>query len=251
MAVFRTCAAGLTAVVLLAGCSSSGGSTSSSVPPSTSASSSAAAAALAAKVRAGTRNLTSAHISVDAGALGGKAAGNVAFHDGTTTASDVTLNLAGTTRIITVGDTSWAMLPKGRNTSGKPWVLVSENTGNEFVRALVSQVGVIKAAASVPAIADVVAHASSVQDLGTSARGHHYALSLAMDEIRDTSLGAQLATLGTDPLPVDLFLDPKGRPVHVTLAAKLGGESLPIAITASSFNVPVQISAPPSSEVAS
>lgn len=239
------------AVLVLAGCSSSGGGSTTSAPPSSSAANPVPAAHLAAKIRSATKSLTSAHITVDAGALGGTAAGNVAYHDGATTASDITLDLAGRTRIVTVGDTSWAMLPKGRNTSGKPWVLVSADTGNEFVRALVSQVGVIKAAVSVPQIADVVAAASSVKDLGTASQGHHYLLSLTSAKIKGSTLGAELATLGTDPLPVDLYLDPKGRPVYVKLAASIGRQPLPIAVTAGNFDVPVQISAPPSNEVAS
>ena len=104
---------------------------------------------------------------------------------------------------------------------------------------------------SVPEIAAVIADARSVRDLGTSPQGHHYALTLPMDRIKNTTLGAELATLGTDPLPVDLYLDPKGRPVKVDLAAELGGQSLPIAVTVSGFDVPVQISAPPANEVAS
>jgi hypothetical protein len=244
-------AALLALALLLTGCTSSGSGTTSSVPPSTGPSSSALATKLAATLRSATRSLTSAHITVDAGALGGTATGNVSFHDGTTTASDITLDLAGKTRIVTVGDTSWAMLPKGRNTSGKPWVVVSADTSNEFVRALVSQVGVIKAAISVPQIADVVSGASSVRDLGTASQGHHYALLLPINKIKGSELGAQLATLGTDPLPVDLYLDQKGRPVYVKLAAKIGSQPLPIAVTAGSFDVPVQISAPPPDEVAS
>ncbi len=235
-------------VLVLTGCSSSGGGHAAPTP---STSSDRSASTLAHTLQKATRRLTSAHIAVDAGPLGGAASGNVQFADGRTTASDVTVDLAGRTRIVTVGDTSWAMLPGGRNTSGKPWALVSSSTSNEFVRSLVSQVGVIKAAVSVPEIAAVIADARSVRDLGTTPQGHHYALSLPMDQIKNTTLGAELATLGTDPLPVDLYLDPKGRPVKVDLAARLGGQSLPIAVTVSGFDVPVQISAPPANEVAS
>ncbi|HEY2300214.1 MAG TPA: hypothetical protein VGH43_21000 [Jatrophihabitans sp.] len=237
--------AGLTAV---AGCSSSDGSS-----PSTAAASGASskpAQELAHKLRAGTSRLTSAHIKVDAGSIGGTSEGNVTFKDGTATASDITLNQSGSTRIVTVGDTSYAKLPGGRNTSGKPWVVVSNDTSNEFVRALVGQVSIIKAAVSVPAIADLVASASSVRDLGTSAAGRHYALSLDMNRVKQTTLGAQLATLGTNPLPVDIYLDAKNRPAQVTISARLGRQSLPITITAGKFNAPVTITAPPANEVA-
>jgi hypothetical protein len=240
----------LACVTAVAGCSSSGGSS----PSSSAAASTAAnkqAQALAEKLRAGTSGLTSAHIKVDAGSLGGTSEGNVMFKDGAATASDLTLNQSGSTRIVTVGDTSYAKLPGGRNTSGKPWVIVSNDTSNEFVRALVGQVAIIKAAVSVPAIADLVADATSARDLGASATGHHYAISLDMNRVKQSALGAQLATLGTDPLPVDLYLDPKNRPVEIKISARLGTQALPITITAGSFNVPVQITAPPANEVAS
>jgi hypothetical protein len=103
----------------------------------------------------------------------------------------------------------------------------------------------------VPAIADLVANATSVRDLGASATGHHYAISLDMDRVKRSALGAQLATLGTNPLPVDLYLDPKNRPVQIKISARLGTQPIPITVTASRFNAPVTITAPPANEVAS
>ena len=240
----------LTCVTGVAGCSSSGGSSPSS-SPAASAASNKQAHALADKLRAGTSGLTSAHIKVDAGSIGGTSEGSVTFKDGAATASDITLDQSGSTRVVTVGDTSYAKLPGGRNTSGKPWVIVSNNTSNEFVRALVGQVAIIKAAVSVPAIADLVASATSVRDLGDSATGHHYAISLDMNRVNGSELGSQLAGLGTNPLPVDVYLDPKNRPVEIKISARLGTESLPITITVSKFNAPVTITAPPADEVAS
>jgi hypothetical protein len=241
----------LAGTVAVAGCSSSGGSSPSSAPTTTSTAANKQAQELAGKLRAGTSTLTSAHIKVDAGSIGGTSEGNVTFKDGAATASDITLNQAGSTRIVTVGDKSYAKLPGGRNTSGKPWVVVSNDTSNEFVRALVPQVSIIKAAVSVPAIADLVASATSVRDLGSSATGHHYALSLDMNRVKQTTLGAQLATLGTNPLPIDIYLDSKNRPAEVKISARLGAQSLPITITAGRFNAPVTITAPPANEVAS
>ena len=243
-------AAALAGLTVVSGCSSSGGGAPSSSAAASTAPN-AQAQALAAKLRAGTSGLTSAHIKVVAGSLGGTSEGDVTFQHGAATASDITLNQSGSTRIVTIGDTSYAKLPGGRNTSGKPWVVVSNDTSNEFVRALVGQVAIIKAAVSVPAISALVAEATSVRDLGASATGHHYAISLDMDRVKQSTLGAQLATLGTDPLPVDLYLDPKNRPVEIKISARLGTQPLPITITAGDFNAPVTITAPPANEVAS
>lgn len=237
-------------LVALAGCSSSGGSPPGAPPSSgSSASASAQAAALADTLRRATSTLTSAHVKVDAGPIGGTSTGEVTFAAGRATASDFTLSASGPTRVITVGNTSYAKLPGGRNTSGKPWVVVSNNTSNEFVRALVNQVSVIKAAASVPAIADLVASARSVHDLGSAPQGHHYAISLDLQRVRTTALGAELAALGTNPLPIDLYLDPKGRPALIKISARLGTQPLPIAVTVDRFDAPVKITAPPADEV--
>jgi hypothetical protein len=149
-----------------------------------------------------------------------------------------------------VGDTTYAKLPPGRNTTGKPWVVVSNDSTNEFVRALSTQVSLVKAATSLPAIADAVATATSVSDKGTTPQGHSYALQLDPAKISDPNLGGALRDLGENPVPVTLVLDKSARPTQIKIAVKLGTSSFPIVIDVSKFNAPLTITAPPADQVA-
>ena len=116
------------ATITVAGCGSSGSGGASkpatsapSASTSTTQPGSSAAVALAARMRSSLTGLTSAHVDVDAGQLGGKSSGEFLYAKGISTASAITLDSgAEKTRIITVGSTSYAKLPPGRNTSGKP-----------------------------------------------------------------------------------------------------------------------------------
>lgn len=208
----------------------------------------APAQALAATIAKGLAGLTSAHLVVDAGSLGGKSAGNFAYRDGIATASDVVLdNGADTTRIITIGNTSYAQLPKARNTTGKPWVIVSATSKNEFVRALASSVTLSKAAGSLPAVADLAGTASSVVDKGSG----HYALVIDPTHSSGTTLGVLLADIGQKTVPVDVYLDSAGRPVKVRITVVLGKQTMLFRVDASRFNAPLHISAPAANQVSS
>lgn len=252
-------------VVALAGCSSSDGSPSASTaapaPTSSAASSGAAhatkdprAVALAARMDKGMRGLTSAHLAVDAGTLGGRTAGDVTYHDGTATASDLVLDTgAERTRLLTVGTTTYAMLPSGRNTSGKPWVKVSATSTNEFVRALASSLDVTRAAASLPAVAEIVSTASSIREVGTApkaAAAHHYSLVVDPSRSAGTTLGGLLAAIGQSNVPVELFLDGAYRPVRIAVSVKIGSQAFDFTVVASAFDAPVTIAAPPAGQVA-
>jgi hypothetical protein len=205
-------------------------------------------------MRAGLATLSSAHIVVDAGSVGGTSSGDFSYADGRSTASDITVGSgADKTRIVTIGSASYAKLPPGRNTSGKPWVKISAASNNEFVRALASALDLSKAAASLPAVADITSTASSVQDKGAATVGgvpaHHYALVIHPANSRGTTLGTLLGDIGQKSVPVDLYLDAKSRPVSVRISVKIGSSSLGFTVGASRFDAPVKITAPPRSQV--
>ena len=252
MTRIRLAAAAVLASAFVAACSSSSGndapsSTTSSSGTASASSNNSAAAALAATLRTGLTGLQSAHLVVDAGALGGKSEGDVAYANGQATGSDITL-LSGTdtTELVTVGSTTYAKLPAARNTSGKPWVKVSASSKNEFVRALATSVDISKAAASLPAVAEVAGTASSVTRTGNT-----YALVVEPAKSADTSLGKLLATIGQQSVPVKLVLDAKGRPTDITITVKLGTQSFDVVIAVSKFDAPVTIATPPAGQVAS
>ncbi len=235
--------------LLVAGCTSSG-SGGGNGAATTSSGGSKLATAVAGRMRSGMARVTSAHLVIDAGGLGGKSSGDVTYSNGQATASRLTVNAGGAATIVTVGGTSYAKLPAGRNTTGKPWVVVSADSSNEFVRALSSQVSLTKAATSLPAIADAVGTASSMTDKGTTANGHAYALKLDPGKITDPNLGGALRDLGENPIPVALVLDTSSRPTQIRIDVKLGSSSFPIVIDVSRFNAPLTIAAPPQDQVA-
>jgi hypothetical protein len=242
------------AVLVLAGCTSSGGSAPSSAPPSSPSSSAAGglAAQLAGTMQSALRKITSAHLAMDGGVLLGSTEGNFSFANGSATASDIMVSQGGQrTRVLTVGTTSYAMLPAGQNTTGKPWVKVDANSKNEFVRAVAGTLGLVKAASSLTEVAGLVSTATSVQDKGSSARGHVYAVVLDPAKTSGTDLGALLGVAGPDPIPVTLVLDSSGRPVQVQVQVKLGSEPFKVTVDVTNYNAAVHITAPPANQVAS
>jgi hypothetical protein len=246
----RVCAAAVVLPALLvAGCSSSGGSgtpTSPRATPSVSHSLTPGSAALAAKIRRGLDGLTSAHVVVNAGALGGTSVGDIRYADGKATASEIVVDSGtDTTRIITVGATSYAKLPASRNTTGKPWVKVSTASPNEFVRALASSLTLTAAASSLPALADLAGTATSVTKRGA----HRYALVIDPARSTGSTLGTLLGQIGQKAVPVKLVLDGKGRPTAVDMTVKLGSQTFVFTVRASRFNAPVKITPPPTGQV--
>jgi hypothetical protein len=244
----------LAGVALLAGCTSSGGSAPSTPAGASPSPSSAAAAQLADKVQHGVAGLTSAHLQVLAGALGGNIAGDVNFADGHTTASDMTLDQGGgPVEVITVNGTSYAKLPTSQNTSGKPWVQVKTDSSNEFVRALAGTLTLTTAATSLGALTGLLGTAvTSVKHIGpeplAGVQADHYLVTV--DPKKATGeLASVLSVAGTKPLPVDLWIDSQGRPLQIKIAVPFGRSSLPLLVKVSKLNAPVHISAPPASQV--
>ena len=235
--------------LLAAGCTSSGSGGSTGAPKSSSGGSNLATV-VADTMRKGLAGVTSAHLVIDAGGLGGKSVGDVKYSNGQATASQLTINAGGAATIITIGNVTYGKLPGGRNTSGKPWVIVTPDSNNEFVRALSSQVGLTKAATSLPAIADAVGTASKISDKGATPQGHAYALQLDPGKVTDANLGTALRDLGENQVPVTLLLDKSGRPTRIKILVELGSSSFPIVIDVSNYNAPLTITAPPADQVA-
>jgi hypothetical protein len=201
-------------------------------------------------MRAGLAGISSAHLSVDGGFLLGTVTGDFSYTRGTATASDISLVTDGQkSRIVTIGSTSYVQLPPAHITDGKPWAVVRPSSKNEFVRAVASTLTLTKAASSLPAVADLVATAASVQDKGTTSTGHEYTVVIDATKSRGTTLGSLLSDVGQQSVPIDLFLDTTGRPVRVVVAVKLGAQPFDITVAVSKFNAPVQIAAPPSDQV--
>ena len=254
-----TAAALIAPLVLAVGCTSSSKhstttSTSSTPSPAGSGSSTASGAqALQASMHSALASVTSTAVSIDAGGLIAATSGHIMLDNGSATASDITIGTgADATRVITVGSTAYAKLPAGQNTTGKPYLKVSESSSNEFVRGLASDLQILQATYSLGDLVDLLASATGFTDNGPTqlagAPAHEYSFDVTGDA-HGSNLQKQLASLASAPVPVQLWTNAQNLPVKVVLTVKIGGASLPVTATLGSFNTPVTITAPPSSEV--
>jgi hypothetical protein len=241
---------------LLAGCTSSSkkqqppdGGTSASAPTGA-----VTASALAAKLTAGLNSLTSAHLSIDAGSLGGASTADVALDKGHATAADVHLTQSGAAvEEITVDGKSYVKVPPTSNTS-KPWVLVRTSSSNPIAKALATSLNVSALITSLDVVTTLVGTASGVQDEGSLSLDGvpttHYTMQIdPTKKTGNTRLDSLLQLLGSAKIPTDLWLDSKDRPVKFALTVTFAGAHLPVTIDVSKFDVPVHIAAPPASQV--
>jgi hypothetical protein len=244
------------AVSITAGCTSSSDKhpgTGSAAGGSTPAAGSSGARALATSVRTALTTLTSSAVAIDAGGLIATTTGHIALTNGTATASQFRIGTGdGATQVITVGSAAYAKLPAGQNTSGKPYLKVSADSGNEFIRGLDSSLQILQAASSLGDLTDLIGEAGSFTDKGMtgSPSTHEYTFTITGDA-KGSTLQKQLAELGSAPVPVDLFVNAQNLPVKIVLSINLAGSSLPVTATLSDFNAPLTIAAPPDNQVAS
>jgi hypothetical protein len=246
----KALAAAAIAVAPIVACSSSGPASQPAASPR-----SVDVHALASRMRTGLSKLTTAHIAVDAGPLGGSSSGDFRYANGSATASHIVLASGDQqTEVITVGSTSYAKLPQGENTSGKPWLKVSADSSNQYVRGVSDALGVANAAGSIPAVADIVDSASSAQDKGkTTVNGiaaHAYAVDVVPSQAPAGPLGSLLQQLGQKTVPIQVAVDKQNRPVRIAVDVRLGGLSTVVTISVSKFDQPLRISAPPPDQVA-
>jgi hypothetical protein len=257
----RVLAVGLLVPVLVAACTSSAKPGKSAGTSSTGGSTGSAGAAvdartLAANMTRAVDAVTSAHLDIDTGSLAGRSSADLALTNGRTTASDITLTEGGhDVEVVTVGGKSYAKAPAGTTTSGKPWLLVSADSGNAFAKELAATLSLMNAATSLTAVTVFVATAQTFQDKGSDpVNGQpatHYALTVDPSKgSPDPDLAQLLQLLGRTPLPVDVWVDAKNRPVKFSVAVSLGGQKVAITALVSKFDAPLHVTAPPSADVA-
>jgi hypothetical protein len=230
----------LTAVLLVpglvAGCSSS--------TPKKAGGSSVAPSALAGTVDSALAGMTSAHLDIDAGSLGGTSTADVQLDHGAAKATDVHLTVSGTqVEVVSVGGTSYAKVPG----AVKPWVVVSPDSSNAIAKSLATNTGVTDVLTSLSVLTGLVRSSSDVHRDGA-----HYTFTLHPQHgTGNAKLDSMLQLLGSTPVPAELWLDGSNRPQKLVLHIALGGSQFPITVGISKVNAPVSIQAPPASEVAS
>jgi hypothetical protein len=249
----------LTAVALAAGLAacSSGGNTNGQgnaggPTPST-------ARQLGAKLIAGYRSITSAHLNLTFTVAGVTVtgSGDEKVSHGTLTALNLTEKLptGGSIQIINVGKKTYMKLPPAENNSGKPYVLVSPQSSNPIVQQLAGSLNTALSAASIKTYDTFVHAAKSIKVVGhetvNGVVATHYTIVVDITKLPTTSAFSKqaLAASGLKTIPVDLWIDDQGRPVKILEKLTIQGKSLNVVGTISKYNQPVTITAPPPNQV--
>lgn len=196
--------------------------------------------------------LSSAHLDIDAGALGGKSSSDVKFAAGRTVATDAHLSENGRDiEVITAGGKSYAKLPSA---GAKPWLPVDANSSNPTVASIASTVSTLGAATSLDTVTALIAGAKSVTGKGKQRTDGvattRYSLTLDSAHVTGPAAVKQLlALVGGKPIPVELWLDARYRPVEFVITVPLGS-GVPITVHVSKYDGPLTITAPPADQIA-
>jgi hypothetical protein len=211
-------------------------------------------AQLGAKLLAGYRSISSAHLVLDISLAGTTVhgAGDEKVSRGKLTAMNLTESLptGGSIQVILVGGKTYAKLPAQANTSGKPYVLVTPQSSNPIVQQLAGSLNTALSAASIKTYDTFVRAAKSIKvdgretvdGVGTT----HYSVVVDVSKLPNTQA---LAASGVKTVPFQMWVDDQGRPVKVTENLHVQGKSLNVVSEINRYNQPVTITAPPANEV--
>jgi hypothetical protein len=218
-------------------------------------------AELAVKLEAGSRNVTSAHITLSSTV--GSARVLVAQGDETLAAGKLTamnlneqvgpLNMT----ILLVDRGLYVKLPSNLNTSGKPWEKATAGSRNPVLSQLASSIASVEQSASLTQYGSLAQAATSLKTIGAEqvngAAATHYSLIVDVTKVHGAAVTeatkAALAQAGITKIPEDLWVDAQGHPVKVSQRFTIRGQVVSTVFTISQLNQPVTISAPPASQV--
>jgi hypothetical protein len=218
-------------------------------------------AGLTAKLKEGSSGVTSARITMS-GKVGSQSVlslqGDERLVDGKLTAMRLNekfgaLNLT----LLIVGDSLYVKLPANVRTSGKSWVLATEESTNPALRELAASVSSLRQSASMGQYASLTDVASHFRSVGVErvngATVSHYSLLVDIAKVDNPAITAAmrkaLKQVGITRIPLDLWVDEQGRTVRMAERFRVQGETVSIDITMTRINRPVTIVAPPASQV--
>jgi hypothetical protein len=200
-----------------------------------------------------------AHISLDVNAAGQAltGTGDEQLDAGKLVAMDLKESLpggAGDIEIIIVDGKTYAKLPTAMNPGGKPYLLVTPNSTNAVVKQLATSLDSALSSASLGSVSAFITAADSVKNKGTATvdgvSATHYAIVVNISKLPASLPGKDaLASSGLTTLPLDLYVDDKGRPVQVTENFKVQDQQVATTVKVSAYDQPVTITAPPADQV--
>jgi hypothetical protein len=213
---------------------------------------------LAAFLREGTASIRSAHLELEVDAAGNKitGTGNETLSQGRADAFDLTETIPGIgdIRVLMVDEQTYVQLPAGLNPSAKPWLLISTDSANPVVQQLATSLQSVTSSSSLDQYT-AFTEAATVKLVGTEqvdgVPATHYALTVDVTRLpNDTPGRSDLLTAGLVKLPVDLWVDEKGRPVKVSEELTVQNQKVTTLVTLGDFDEKVTITAPPPDQVA-
>ena len=202
---------------------------------------------------------SSAHVEFDVTAQGqsftGK--GDEQLESGKVTAMQLAETLpggAGSVEIIVVNGKIYAKVPTSINTTGKPYLLLSPNSRDPQVRQLATSIDSALQTATVSSYGVFAQAADSVKLVGTTTRNGqpttHYTIVMNPSKLPPDFPNKQaLVASGVGTIPIQLYLDSRGRPVEVDEHFTVSGQPIDTRATISQYDQPVDISAPPPNQV--
>lgn len=238
------------------------GPASTGTASSTAASSSSAmptdAAGVSTLLRESSSRIHSAHLdmTITAAAMTLKGTGDETLAGGKLQTLDLTENVPqlGPLRVIIAGGKTYLQVPTSLSHANKPWVLVTPTSSNPVVRQLATTLQSVQQAAALDqfttfsSAATVTSHDRQTLD---GAPATHYVLSVDVAKLPATMPGKQqLTTAGVTTLPIEMWLDEKGRLVKFTQNLKVQAQQVSTVVTLGKFDAPVTVTPPPADQVA-
>jgi hypothetical protein len=213
---------------------------------------------LAAFLRDGTATIHSAHMELEVDAAGNKntGTGDETLSNGRAEAFDVTETIpsVGDIRVLMADGQTYVQLPAGINPSDKPWLLISTESSNPIVAQLATSLQSVTSSSSLDQYT-AFTEAATVKLVGSErvdgVDATHYRLTVDVTKLpNDTPGRSDILSAGLVTLPVDLWVDAKGRPVKVSEELTVQNQKITTLVTLSSFDEDVTITAPPADQVA-
>lgn len=186
-------------------------------------------------------------------------AGSETLRNGKLAAADISEDLSalgqGTIRVIISHHKAYAQLPSELNPSGKPWVLVSENSANPVISQMASTMHETMNNASIATYGYFAQAASDMTKVGNeSVNGvptTHYSTELDLNKLpEDFPNRSMMQSAGVNRIPVEMWVDAQHRPIKVETSATVQGQSVHADFLITGYNKPVTITPPPAAKVA-
>jgi hypothetical protein len=243
------------ALLATAGCGSSkkGGAAQTTGSPAATSQ----VASLLAAMQQGINSVSSAHVTVQSvsGSQTLTGQGDQTLRGGKLTAMDFTEQMGATRlRMLLIGSSVYAQLPRALNRTGKPWVQATANSKSPALAQLAQSVNGARESATLDAFGTFSQAATSMKVVARETVDGvvttRYTLVIDVSKLPPASDSTKaLNQAGIKTLPVELWLDVHGRPVRGSQTFTYRNQTFSTVLSVSRYNARVNIQAPPPNQV--